>query len=339
MSNTSFNENIVKMDIKKYPPKNWNFLLQDCPNVNYYQTEEHAKYRSKIFGDIPLFTRFYDNENKIIGQALLFQRRFALRKFKKIFGDGSIYSVFKKMSRPIKKFTWYHSLIIFDKTYSKKILNAFGNFFVSNNYSFDGFFNPISGLRFKDDFGFKEESYGTFIINLKDNLNEILQKSNKHSVQKNIIRSEKRGVTVKQIKTEKDVLSHYKLLKEHRLNNHLIPPSKNGTLEMYKIGKNVGVTGFLAINEDEPVGSITVVSFNGHIVEQGIARSKKDAENNLYSQDLLRLNIIKWGKENNCVDYDLAGVKLQNRTKKEDGIFRNKAKWGGQFITYTKYSK
>jgi len=96
MSNNGFNKNGIKIDIKKYPPTNWNYLLQDCPDAYYYQTKEHAKYRNKIFGDIPLFARFYNNENKIIGQVLLFQRRFALRKVKKIFGDGAIYSVFNQ---------------------------------------------------------------------------------------------------------------------------------------------------------------------------------------------------------------------------------------------------
>lgn len=339
MSNNCLNQNSIKIVIKKQAPKNWNNMLLDCPSANYYQTREHADYRSKIFGDIPQFARFYNKENETVGQILLFQRRFALRRFKKIFGNGVIYSVFKKTSKPVKEFTWYHGPIIFDQDYSEQILNTFGNFFISNNYSFDGFFSPTSNLRFRNDFGFKKENYGTFIIDLKDNLNDVLQKSNKHSVQKNIKRSEQRGVIIKQIETENDVLSHYKLLKEHRLKNQLVPPSKNDVLEMYRIGRNSGVTGFLAIKEGEPVGSITIVSFNGHIFEQGIARSKKDAENNLYCQDLLRWNIIKWGKQNNFVDYDLAGVKPDNRSKKEDGIFRNKSKWGGKFITYTKYSR
>ena len=65
-----------------------------------------------------------------------------------------------------------------------------------------------------------------------------------------------------------------------------------------------------------------------------VAGEKLDLEEKLYSQDLLRWKIIEWAKQNNCRYYDLSGVQISNRTPKEDGIFRNKEKWGGKLIIY-----
>jgi len=79
-------------------------------------------------------------------------------------------------------------------------------------------------------------------------------------------------------------------------------------------------------------------AYNSYITEQGITRSEIDIKKNLYSQDLLRWTIIKWGKKNNFRYYDLAGVKSGDRSKKEEGIFRNKEKWGGKLIHYLSYS-
>ncbi len=77
-------------------------------------------------------------------------------------------------------------------------------------------------------------------------------------------------------------------------------------------------------------------SYNGYINEFGIARTKKDSEGKLYSQDLLKWHIIKWGKNNNLKYYDLTGVNPYPQNEKEKGIFRYKEKWGGKLITYNR---
>ena len=129
------------------------------------------------------------------------------------------------------------------------------------------------------------------------------------------------------------------MLKEHRIRNHLLYPSKNGVLENYAQGKNLGITGFIAIHDEIPVASITISYFNGYLVEQGISRSILDIENKLYAQELLRWEVIKWGKQNNGRFYDFAGINPEGRTPKEEGIFRNKKKWGGNLINYRTYFK
>jgi len=88
--------------------------------------------------------------------------------------------------------------------------------------------------------------------------------------------------------------------------------------------------GFLAKLDNKPVSGISFTSFNGYIIEAGIARSKDDLENNLYSMDLLKWNIIEWGIQNNMKFYDLAGFNPNPISKKEIGIAQYKKKWGGK---------
>ncbi|RZD45866.1 MAG: hypothetical protein CXT78_04800 [Thaumarchaeota archaeon] len=53
----------------------------------------------------------------------------------------------------------------------------------------------------------------------------------------------------------------------------------------------------------------------------------------MYSQDLLKWSIIKWGINNNMKYYNLSGINPNPESKKEEGIFRYKKKWGGKQYT------
>ncbi len=105
----------------------------------------------------------------------------------------------------------------------------------------------------------------------------------------------------------------------------------------YNFVKSVGQKGFLARLNKEVIGGIFISTFNGNINEWGVAGSKLDREKKLSSLDFLRWKIIEWGIENNSNYYDLSGEKIENRTTKEEGIFRNKKKWGGELVKYSVY--
>ena len=98
--------------------------------------------------------------------------------------------------------------------------------------------------------------------------------------------------------------------------------------------KPLGYTGFLARKEGKPIGGLLFSYFNKVIVEAGVARSKEDFSENLYSQDLIKWKIIQWGAENNMKYYDLAGYNPHPENEKEKGIKKYKAKWGGENRTY-----
>ena len=145
----------------------------------------------------------------------------------------------------------------------------------------------------------------------------ILRKTEKKSVQKNIKRSIERGVIIKEITSLSDVEIYYNLQKQYRNEINLIPYSKENMIKGFKIMQSVGSSGFIAWYNDKPIGAISFSTFNGFIQESGIARTEFDTKNHLYSQDLLKWQIIEWGVNHHCKYYDLAGVKMINRSPKE----------------------
>ena len=100
----------------------------------------------------------------------------------------------------------------------------------------------------------------------------------------------------------------------------------------------IGLSGFMAYENDIPIGGIVVSSFNNYINEWGIARSERDTSAKLYSQDLLKWQIIEWGLEKKFRYYDLSGSNPDSTNAKELGIYRYKQKWGGNLVRYSTIS-
>jgi lipid II:glycine glycyltransferase (peptidoglycan interpeptide bridge formation enzyme) len=154
----------------------------------------------------------------------------------------------------------------------------------------------------------------------------------KHSVRKNIQRSQKRNVEVYEMQSS-DLPYYFEMIKETK--------QKEGSKVKYEDFENlwnllssVGMTGFVAYKEKQLVGGILISSFNGLINEWGVARSKFDTEKKLYSQDYIKWKIIEWGIGKGCKYFDLTGVNPNPKSSKEKGILRFKKKFGGKMAEY-----
>lgn len=105
-------------------------------------------------------------------------------------------------------------------------------------------------------------------------------------------------------------------------------------LDWWNLMKPIGYGGFIAKKDGIPIGGMLFSFFNKIITEAGLARSKIDFSEKLYSQDLIKWNIIKWGHENGMRCYDLAGYNPYPSNTKEEGIKHYKEKWGGKKYPY-----
>lgn len=332
---------MISIEIKKEPDSDWNKNLMNSELGTVYQTQEYGIYIQAQLKSTPLFLKFYSANGELVGQVLVFQSFMGRKRLAKLVGRGSIYSTIAKASTLLPKYTeWFFGPVFLNTLYQKEISESFGQLLNSWGGKIYGSSHPLNPhFDFPQKFNFKKTEAGTFIIDLKESLDVIFQKTDKHSVQKNIKRSKERGVRITQISSKEDLIIYHKLLNDHRLANGLTSYSIEDVIMGYDIVKPVGQIGFLAWLNDTPVGGIFISSFNQYINEWGISRSKIDTEKKLYSLDLLRWEIIEWGVKNNCKYYDLTGVKVVNRSAKEDALFRNKAKWGAQLITYPSFSK
>ena len=330
---------MISIDVVEKPDLKWNERLKNSPDGTIYQTQEYGSYLQSRLKAKPIYLKFYEKD-EIVSQLLIFQTHKGSKKISKWFGRGLIYSFAVRSSLLPKYIFWIFGPVIFNKHYQKEIFETLGNFLVKEKVKFSGSSNPLqSEYIFPTKFNFVKEQKSTFIIDLEESLEKILKKTNKSSVQKNIKRSKERGVTITKIDSKQDLMIYYQLQKDYRIKNKLTPYLKNDITEGFSFLQPLGYGGFLAWHNKNPIGAISFSFFNGYINESGIARSSIDTEKNLYSLDLLRWKIIEWGVKNNCRYYDLSGVKSNNLSMKEEGIFRNKKKWGGVQYNYWMYRK
>ena len=331
---------MISIEIDKETDSDWNKRLLSSEFGSIYQTKEYGLYVKERIKSKPLYLKFYSNNDELVGQLLAFQSFKGRGKIAKYFGRGMLYSAVAKISDMMPKYIyWIFGPVVFNNELQSEVSESLGNVLNSWEVKFSGSIHPLNNdFNFDKKFNFQKNESGTFIIDLKQDLQKTLDNADKNSVKKNIKRAQERGVTISEISSNEDLLTYHRLLFTHRKENDLLPYSVDDIVNGFNVMKSVGQKGFLAWHDKMPIGGIFISSFNNYINEWGIARSKIDTEKNLYSLDLLRWNIITWGKENHCNYYDLSGVKLSRITPKDESLFRNKKKWGGNLVIYPVFS-
>lgn len=291
----------------------------------FVQTKEFAASK-KLFGATPIFLTFTDDSSEIIGQLVGFV-------YEKYQNHGKIGKILKSLPGTKNSlFRWFYGPVIFNETFSIEIQKELYKFLISKKYRVWGSSAPLSNYSFSN---FKKTftslNWATFVLNLTDGKDVIWNNMEKNSARKNINRSQSRNVIIKQMK-KNDLELFHNLSNDSKKNSQTNDLS---TLEkQWEILQSVGYDGFIAFENEEPIGALKIASFNGYLYEFEVVRSKRDFSEKLYSQDLLKWHIINWGIKNNFLYYDLAGINPNPIDDKERGIFKYKQKWGGKLLPY-----
>lgn len=313
---------MITLEKEELPDSNWNKRLESSGLGTIYQAAEIAQHHIHE-GRKPLCLKFISDNEGIAGQLLMSEyERFTNTSLKT--------NILKKIPN-IKKmsFSWTYGPIIFDRTSSNEIYSVLSKFLISSKHIVSGWQHPlytdgIDGLDKK----FKLMPWSTFIIDLTLSKDELYSNIDKHSGRKNIERATQRGVVVEEINDENFI--EYAKLRQAQETDSNEKSDLEQRKEWWHSVKKLGYLGLLAKKDSNAVSGILFSAFNGHIIEVGVARSPEDSKNNLYSQDLLKWKIIEWGKNNNMKYYNLAGFNPNPQSKKEEGIFKYKKKWGGK---------
>ena len=299
----------------------WDNRLIESNLGTVYQSKEYGEHHLRQ-GSTPIFLQFFE-DNSIKGQLLLgtFSR----------FQKTDIKSKILKKMPTLKQMScyWTYGPTIFDNNFSEKIYDALAKFLKEKKFLASGWQHPLcaKGIDASNS-NFKLKPWSTFIIDLSQTKEKIFQSIENHSGRKNIRRSIKRGVEIEQIDDHN--FNEYAKLRILQANQKITDEELEKRQDWWNSVKPLGYSGFLATKDDKKIGGILFSSFGKHIIEVGIARSKEDTENHLFSQDLLKWKIIEWGLENKMSYYNLAGFNPNPESKKEEGIFRYKKKWGGK---------
>lgn len=321
---------MISIEILKEPDSNWNNRLFESPAGTVHNTKNYAlSINTQI--DLPVeptFLLFRDNKGNIIAQlAITTYPRFHKKKYAK--NILNMMPVLKK-----KVYRWSYGPVIFNPNFTDEVCGRLQDFLISKNCRISGSEHPLLPNSLKNMRNpFKLTNWATYLIDLSEDKKVIWNKMDKHSVRKNIERTENRGVYVRQMqRSDLELYRKLRIEKDLKLGYDILALST--VQKTWDTLKDVGWTGFMAFKEDEPVGAIMITSFNGYINEWGIARADHHFIPKIYPQDLLKWKIIEWGTEKDFRFYDLTGTRPIPINKKEEGILQYKKKWGGKMINY-----
>ena len=318
---------MISIDISDSPDSKWNERLIESGIGSIKQAAIIDKIAVKQ-GKKPLFLKFLDDNGKIAGQLFIKIFPYGISRKK----SGRILNKFIGKNQEL--YRWNFGPIIFHKEKTNEILLKLGDFLNEKRGKVLGTTNPLSDTGLPTLNNSKISKWSTIIIDLKKSKEELYGKIDKHGARKNIERSLRRGVTVEEI-TDREQLNEYNRLRNQiRRRLGVKEKSIENMVEVQEVRRSFGLKGFLAKKDGETVGGISFNHFCKHIIEIGIIRTKKDFQEKLYSQDLLKWKIIEWGVENNMNYFNLAGFNPNPINKKEEGIKRYKEKWGGDRRDY-----
>jgi len=318
---------MITIEHSHNPDSEWNKRLIDSNLGTIYQTVERANFLKTI--DVqPYFLKFIDENKKIVGQLLM-------GEFPRFIQENPKRKLLRKIPGIKKKeFRWVSGPVFLQPKRSSEIYVALNNFLKTKKAVVSGWTHPLSSGDPKDlEKFFQIIKWGTHLIDLSQSKDEIYNNIDKSSGRKNIERSLKRGVSVEEI-TEDSLVEFYDLINTMRKDAKQEESNLENLIRRWKLYQTVGFSGFLARKNQQPVGGLLFSYVCGHIMEAGVARSKTDTEEKLYSQDLIKWKIIEWGIENNMNYFNLNGFNPDPSSKKEENIRRYKEKWGGKPYFY-----
>lgn len=317
---------MISIEVSETPDGKWNERLKLSDSGNIYQTKELSILMER--GDQnPKFLKFVDGKGEVVAQLLHGNvRRFGSTKTKS--------RMLNKLPGIKKKLiAWSYGPVIINEDYTNEIFLVFQDYLLKQSGIVNGKLHPFisnSSITLKNNFKLKE--WGTYLIDLQDTKENLFSKIDKHSGRNNIKRSLKRGVKIEEINEQN--ISDYVKLRNNNIATETNKVTEEGMIEWLEILKPIGYSGYLARLDDKPISALFFSFFNKLIIEGGLARSKIDFQQKLYSQDLIKWKIIEWGVDNKMKYFDLAGFNPYPKNPKEEGIKRYKAKWGGKSVIY-----
>lgn len=308
------------------PDSNWNKRLLNSKYGTIYQTKEIAEYFKRINNYENSFLQFLDQTGSIVGQILISKQDASQNK--------SIKGILKNfLLKNNSLYRWVYGPVVFDESKTSEINAQLFSYLKTKKTNILGSEHPLlSGSYSKSQTPYKIKNWSTFLIDLSISIEELWDNCDKHSARKNVKKSLKRNVVIKEI-TRNDLKYYHSILADTKAKvGH---KSHFSNLEIqWDLLHDIGFTGFLAWKDNLPVGGICVSFFNNYVNEWGVARTELDSNENLYSQDLIKWKIIEWGKKNKFRYFDLTGTNPDPQNPKEEGILRYKKKWGGKMIKY-----
>ena len=334
----------------KVDSNNWNSDLKKSNYSTYLQTVENLKINSNE-NTFPVFISILDEKDVVVGQLAMLIIKTSVQ-----YGSTLFQKLSKMASRISTRGVWLYGPIIHTENKMERIeilrmiLKANNEIVDKYNLVFiEGYSAPLDISlcdneikEYRKD-GYHSKKYVTFITDLKKPIEEIWKNVQKYT-KKNVNRSAKRGVSVKELKTFEESKQVISLFQKWGKVKGIVVSDPEQQLKKFWERQNSGFEKtFLAFKEQQLVSSITVSYFNNVVIPVQVLNSYSSIARNL-GGPALTWHAIKWAKGFKFAIYDITGGPLLSESdlaadKHGMSAIHYKKKWGGKQYTHYHFIK
>jgi hypothetical protein len=188
--------------------------------------------------------------------------------------------------------------------------------------------------------GFTVTKWGTYLLDLSDDLERIFSKLD-HHVRARIRKADESQVTVSETRTEEEFRECFvNVFNNFQLANGRPERPDTSFLGFWEERETTCYHPLIAKAADgEIVGVLGSYRCNGVSIEITSALHPRCYTEKLPAQDLLHWRQIELAKQDGSHYFDFAGVNPNPANSKEAGIKNFKSKWGGQYVEFLRYEK
>ena len=320
----------------------WNQNLIKSDYANFFQ---NTNYLDSSPNTVPIYISVLDDEKNVVGQLGL-----NIINTTAQYSSSFLTNILKLIPNVSRRGIWFFGPIIHTNNKNKKIqilkelLKGLDIVYKKYNivYGF-GFASPYDSsideqyLNELKKNGYLVAKSVTYLADLSESLESLWGKISKKT-RGDISRAERRGISVKQIKTYDELQDYIQLYKIWTKTKGLELSKSAYNIE--KIWNNIqsGLeVFFLAYQNNEIISGLRLTQFNKIIYTYQVLSS--------YSNDtslggtLLTWKAIEWSKQQDCKIYDFSGGSGRDITKKEEKLLFYKKKWGGNEVVHTNMEK
>ncbi|MFA6431810.1 MAG: peptidoglycan bridge formation glycyltransferase FemA/FemB family protein [Candidatus Margulisiibacteriota bacterium] len=315
----------MKSKIITFPEKQkWNDFVAASPFSSVLQSYEWGELKSR-FGWHPIRIALEDNNNNIVAGISLLKREIPFIRHSFLYAPRG----------PIVDLTnqdLVHELLeVVEKEAERNhALSLKIDPEIPESYR--------AGKNILEPFGFirsakQVQPRATMIVDIQPDLNLIMA-SFEEKTRYNIRLAEKKGVIVKEERSEKGIDLFYESYIETAKRDKFIIHPKTYYQRIREIMFSAGLgTTFIAYKDDKAIAGVIIFAFGGKIWYMYGASSA--LFRNLMPNHLLHWEIIKWGKERGYKEYDLWGIPANPKEGHPlFGVYRFKKGFNGKLVKY-----
>ena len=336
--------------LEKNPDDKWDECLLNSDYSTFYQS---TKFLKKDKSRFPIFIYITDEKDNVKGQLAL-----SILTKPSSLSTRKLKSYMDKISSLGNRGTWVSGPIIYSNSKEERV-EILKTFFDAINIIIKKFdlilvdgYSPPQDMcvdkkyvnLFKKN-NYKSENFVTFVFDMEKSLDEIWYGIQKY-MRVGVKRSEKRGISVEELKTKQQLEQYFKLENQWSKTKGIKDELDLSTFEMEWNKINDGFEKiFLAYENDELISALKIMHFNKIVLPIKVLSSYSKATS--LGGPILTWTAIKWTKERKMRMYDLTGGEappeasnsLAEYERKWGGIMKYKRKWGGKELPYYHFVK